>query len=73
MPEIHKSPRVLKMIQDKNIELIDLKFVDPLGTWQHLTLYQDKLTKIASQTGFRLTGLVFEVGNPLTSQRNNET
>jgi len=30
MPEIHKNPQeVLKMIQEQNIELIDLKFVDP--------------------------------------------
>jgi len=69
MPEIHKNPQeVLKMIQEQNIELIDLEVRDPLGTWQHLTAYRINLTKIASQTGFRLTGLVFEVGNPLTSQ-----
>lgn len=57
MPEIHKSPQeVLKMIQDKNIELIDLKFVDPLGTWQHLTLYQDQIDEDSFTDGVPFDG-----------------
>ena len=32
MPETGQE--VLKMIQDQNIELIDLKFVDLFGIWQ---------------------------------------
>ena len=31
---------VLKMIQDQNIEMIDLKFVDLFGIWQHCTFHR---------------------------------
>jgi glutamine synthetase len=32
---------VLRQIQDEGIELIDLKFVDLHGKWQHLTVHRD--------------------------------
>jgi glutamine synthetase len=38
MPET--AQEVLKMIQDQDIELIDLKFVDMLGIWQHCTFHR---------------------------------
>lgn len=57
MSEVHKSPQeVLKMIQDESIELIDLKFVDPLGTWQHLTLYQDQIDEDSFTDGVPFDG-----------------
>lgn len=34
---------VLKKIQDEGIQMIDLKFIDMPGTWQHLTVYQDQI------------------------------
>jgi glutamine synthetase len=57
MSEIHKSPQgVLKMIQDQNIELIDLKFVDSLGTWQHLTVYQNQIDEDSFTDGVPFDG-----------------
>ncbi len=38
MPET--AQQILKMIQDDNIELIDLKFVDLYGIWQHCTFHK---------------------------------
>lgn len=38
MPET--AQQLLKMIQDENIELIDLKFVDLYGIWQHCTFHK---------------------------------
>ncbi|RAQ44618.1 type I glutamate--ammonia ligase, partial [Arthrospira sp. O9.13F] len=33
------AQEVLSMIQDQDIKVIDLKFIDMPGTWQHLTVY----------------------------------
>ena len=39
-----KSPQdVLRQIKDEGIELIDLKFTDLHGKWQHLTVCTDLL------------------------------
>ncbi|MBV9388428.1 MAG: type I glutamate--ammonia ligase [Chroococcidiopsidaceae cyanobacterium CP_BM_ER_R8_30] len=54
MPETPQE--VLKMIQDENIDLIDLKFVDPLGTWQHLTIYKDLLEEDSFTEGVAFDG-----------------
>ena len=34
----NKASDVLKMIKDKEIEWVDLRFTDPKGKWQHLTM-----------------------------------
>jgi hypothetical protein len=34
--------RVLKMIKDNNIQIIDLKFIDTPGIWQHCSFYYDR-------------------------------
>ncbi|MCY7273731.1 MAG: glutamine synthetase, partial [Phormidesmis sp. CAN_BIN44] len=34
------AQEILKMIEDQNIELIDLKFVDLYGIWQHCTFHK---------------------------------
>jgi glutamine synthetase len=46
MPETGQE--VLSMIQEQNIQMIDLKFIDMPGTWQHLTIYHTEL----DETGF---------------------
>jgi glutamine synthetase len=53
MPET--AQEVLSMIQDQNIQMIDLKFIDMPGTWQHLTIYQDQL----DESGF-IDGVPFD-------------
>ncbi|MEH1908585.1 MAG: type I glutamate--ammonia ligase [Nostoc sp.] len=47
---------VLKRIQDEKIQLIDLKFIDTVGTWQHLTLYQNQIDETAFTDGVPFDG-----------------
>ena len=54
MPET--AQEVLKMIQDEGIELIDLKFIDMPGTWQHLTVYQDQIDESSFTEGVAFDG-----------------
>jgi glutamine synthetase len=50
------AQEVLKMIRDQNIELIDLKFIDTPGIWQHLTLYQDQIDESSFTDGVAFDG-----------------
>ncbi|MBP0021795.1 MAG: type I glutamate--ammonia ligase [Cyanobacteria bacterium SBLK] len=54
MPET--AQEVLKMIQDENIEIIDLKFIDLPGTWQHCSFYQDQIDESAFTDGVAFDG-----------------
>ncbi len=54
MPET--SQEVLKMIQDNNIELIDLKFVDLFGIWQHCTFHRSLVDEDAFTDGIAFDG-----------------
>ena len=54
MPET--SQEVLNMIQDQNIELIDLKFVDLFGIWQHCTFHRSLVDDDAFSTGIAFDG-----------------
>ncbi|MBD2384202.1 type I glutamate--ammonia ligase [Cylindrospermum sp. FACHB-282] len=47
---------VLKLIQDKKIQMIDLKFIDTLGTWQHLTVYQNQIDESSFSDGVPFDG-----------------
>ncbi|QSJ18166.1 type I glutamate--ammonia ligase [Nostoc sp. UHCC 0702] len=47
---------ILKKIQDEKIELIDLKFIDIPGTWQHLTLYQNQIDESSFTDGVPFDG-----------------
>lgn len=47
---------VLKMIQDKNIQMIDLKFIDMPGIWQHLTMFQDQIDESSFTDGVPFDG-----------------
>ncbi|MGB7519340.1 MAG: glutamine synthetase, partial [Spirulinaceae cyanobacterium] len=42
---------VLKMIQDEDIKIIDLKFVDMPGIWQHCSFFQDQIDEDAFVDG----------------------
>ncbi len=54
MPET--AQEVLKMIQDENIELIDLKFVDLFGIWQHCTFHKSLIEEDAFTEGVAFDG-----------------
>lgn len=47
---------VLKMIQDQEIKIIDLKFVDMPGTWQHCSFYYDQIDESAFEDGVAFDG-----------------
>ncbi|MGB3192733.1 MAG: type I glutamate--ammonia ligase, partial [Limnoraphis sp.] len=54
MPET--SQEVLSMIQDQNIKMIDLKFIDMPGIWQHLTVYHDQIDESSFTDGVPFDG-----------------
>ena len=54
MPET--AQEVLKMIQDQDIELIDLKFVDMLGIWQHCTFHRSLIDEDSFSSGVAFDG-----------------
>ncbi|BAZ80200.1 type I glutamate--ammonia ligase [Sphaerospermopsis kisseleviana CS-549] len=47
---------VLKMIRDQNIQMIDLKFIDTPGTWQHLTVYYNQIDESSFTDGVPFDG-----------------
>ncbi len=47
---------VLKRIQDEKIQLIDLKFIDTVGTWQHLTVFHNQIDETAFTDGVPFDG-----------------
>ncbi len=54
MPETPQD--VLNMIQDQNIELIDLKFVDLFGIWQHCTFHRSLVDEDSFTDGIAFDG-----------------
>ncbi|NET51058.1 MAG: type I glutamate--ammonia ligase, partial [Merismopedia sp. SIO2A8] len=54
MPETPQE--VLKMIQDENIKIIDLKFIDTPGIWQHCSFYQNQIDESAFTDGVAFDG-----------------
>jgi glutamine synthetase len=47
---------ILGMIKDQNIQMIDLKFIDMPGTWQHLTMYHDQIDEDSFTAGVPFDG-----------------
>ncbi|MEH2421230.1 MAG: type I glutamate--ammonia ligase [Nostoc sp.] len=47
---------VLEKIKNEEIQLIDLKFIDTVGTWQHLTVYQNQIDETAFTDGVPFDG-----------------
>ncbi len=54
MPETPQG--VLKMIQDQNIQIIDLKFIDMPGIWQHCSFYQNQIDENSFDEGVPFDG-----------------
>ncbi len=50
------SQDVLRQIKDEGIELVDLKFTDLHGKWQHLTVTADMVDEEAFKTGLAFDG-----------------
>ncbi len=47
---------ILNLIQEQKIQMIDLKFIDMPGTWQHLTVYQDQIDESSFTLGVPFDG-----------------
>ena len=47
---------VLSMIKDQGIKLIDLKFIDLPGIWQHLTVYENQIDESSFTEGVPFDG-----------------
>jgi glutamine synthetase len=47
---------VLSLIKDQGIKMIDLKFVDMPGTWQHLTVFHDQIDESSFTDGVPFDG-----------------
>lgn len=47
---------VLSMIKDQGIKMIDLKFIDMPGIWQHLTVYHDQIDESSFTDGVPFDG-----------------
>ena len=52
----NKPADVLKMIKDKEIEWVDLRFTDPKGKWQHLTMCSVAVGEDELSDGFMFDG-----------------
>lgn len=50
------AQEVLSMIQDQDIKVIDLKFIDMPGIWQHLTVYRDQIDETSFTDGVAFDG-----------------
>ena len=56
----NKASDVLKLIKDKEIEWVDLRFTDPKGKWQHLTMCQGVVGDDELTDGFMFDGSSIE-------------
>ncbi|MFP4133325.1 MAG: type I glutamate--ammonia ligase [Halothece sp.] len=54
MPET--AQEVLRMIQDEDIKIIDLKFIDLPGIWQHFSIYRSELDEDSFTDGVPFDG-----------------
>jgi glutamine synthetase len=56
----NKANDILKMIKEKEIEWIDLRFTDPKGKWQHLTMCENVVGEDELNDGFMFDGSSIE-------------
>jgi glutamine synthetase len=56
----NKPADVLKLIKDKEIEWVDLRFTDPKGKWQHLTMVASVVGDDELTDGFMFDGSSIE-------------
>ena len=56
----NKASDILGMIKDKEIEWVDLRFTDPKGKWQHLTMAAGVIDEDMLDDGFMFDGSSIE-------------
>ena len=52
--------KILSMIKDQEIEWVDLRFTDPKGKWQHLTMTASLIDEDQLNDGFMFDGSSIE-------------
>ncbi|API60051.1 type I glutamate--ammonia ligase [Tardibacter chloracetimidivorans] len=50
------AAKILKMIEENEVEWVDLRFTDPRGKWQHLTMAKRAVTDDMLEDGFMFDG-----------------
>jgi glutamine synthetase len=50
------AQEVLSLVKDQGIQMIDLKFIDMPGIWQHLTVYYDQIDESSFTDGVPFDG-----------------
>ena len=56
----NKAADVLKMIKDKEIEWVDVRFTDPKGIWHHLTMCSNVIDEDSLEVGLMFDGSSIE-------------
>ena len=51
-----KAREIVDLIKEQNIKMVDLKFIDVPGTWQHTTIPADQMDEGALQDGIGFDG-----------------
>ena len=49
------NKNVLKMIEDEDVEYVDIRFTDPRGKLQHVTVMADQVDEDFLEEGFMLS------------------
>ena len=60
------ASKVLSMISDSEIEYVDLRFTDPKGKWQHLTMVASIIDEDMLTDGFMFDGSSIQAGRRST-------
>ena len=51
---------ILKMIKEHDVEWVDVRFTDPRGKWQHLSMCADVIDEDVLEEGFMFDGSSIE-------------
>ncbi|MGB0748111.1 MAG: type I glutamate--ammonia ligase [Magnetospiraceae bacterium] len=54
--EVSSAADITKFIEEKEIPFVDLRFTDPRGKWQHLTMCSDQINEEAFEDGIMFDG-----------------
>ena len=59
-PVANEAGNILSQINDQEIEWVDLRFTDPKGKWQHLTMASTVIDEDQLTDGFMFDDVRFE-------------
>jgi glutamine synthetase len=50
------TEEVLELLRDQDVRMVDVRFIDLLGAWQHFTVPAHELDQAAFEEGFPFDG-----------------